>query len=96
MGSPLLFRSGPDDPGGGGDTVLRGGSPGSRQRPGPAIFTSSGLAQSRLTGTLAVSFLGPQTPNLRGKRRQTWRPEAIIQPGAEQQTRHELERPRLL
>lgn len=83
MGSPLPFRSIPDDPGGGGIAVLRGRLPRQQAASPEARHASSGLAQSRPSKTLAVSFLGPQTPNPRGKRRQTWRPGSrIIQPGA--------------
>ena len=78
MGSPLPFRSGPDDPGGGGIAVLRGRLPRQQAASPEARHASSGLAQSRPSKTLAVSFPGPQTPNPRGKRRQSWLPGSRI------------------
>ena len=74
---------GPDDLGGGGIAVSRGRLPRQQAASPEARHASSGLAQSRPSKTLAVSFPGPQTPNPRGKRRQSWLPGSrIIRPGA--------------
>lgn len=58
VGSLLPFSSGPDDPGGGGLSVLRGRLPRQRLASPEGRHVSTGRAQSRASRTLAVPSPG--------------------------------------